>query len=711
MSVSIGNFQPELVKSLRYCFLYYPYAYTAPVVKFSALIALAKNAAIFRRMVAIMVTFTLGITLVPAQAVPQEVLELYDPAIVRDFHLTFEPLSGWEPEESELPDGWNDWDLVEKDDYIKSQPDLLEQAISAAWDTVRFDTTNTIVVKALFYERLNGEDQLPLVVGVRRKSSRALPNENDPQKIGMKVRFSHFVPGQRWRGVNQLSLENGGDVSPLYEGMAWQLHQAASTSGFYGSNYNPALAAWATVTVNGSMLGIYSSVEQRNKRFLQNRSLWTNGKTWFYEQDDIGMPELDEGPDPLADGTVIHSPTFESLCFRPFRPASGSYAATCPTPTDGLLDETLDSQIRMQEFLTQAAIDAFTTNDDALMKGKNYNFVDRTGELRRYYPWDLDSVFRSTGNNIYSSGSTSNRRGMINYTQTEWQTLILNHPGYRVRYNAIMLQLLNGPLSTASIDALFDRVRPAVSAAMKADPYLNYVVSGSVDDHFAQLRAWIATRDSEVRKQVSANAPAPRKADSTSPTVSGLTLSTTSTTPKSEIEVRATVSDNAEVLGAEVRIASGDWIALDAVDGSFGSPTEQVVGKIFAPDLDGSYQICVRGIDSSANTSALTCTTLNVSSPKTATSLTYTGQSTVKTGATFNLAATLVDTVNQSVSGVNVTFVFTGKSYLAQTNDSGVAQVSVKAPPKIGTYRVDISSAVTEAYESSSAVGNISVIK
>lgn len=57
----------------------------------------------------------------------------------------------------------------------------------------------------------------------------------------------------------------------------------------------------------------------------------------------------------------------------------------------------------MNAMLTQAAVDAFTDNDDALFShGKNFSFANFThGELkRRYYPWDLDAVFRQSDASI-----------------------------------------------------------------------------------------------------------------------------------------------------------------------------------------------------------------------------------------------------------------------------------------------------------------------
>lgn len=175
------------------------------------------------------------------------------------------------------------------------------------WDIVRFDLSNEIEVPALF----SADGEAPILVSVRRKSSRALPSESDPIKVGLKIDINEYVDGQLWHGLAKLSLENGGDVPVPYEGMAWQLHQLASQSGFYGPEENAALANWVKVSVSGIALGVYTSVEQRDTQFLRNRGVRVKGQTWFYEVDDINGWALEDG-DP-------HSPTFTELCYAPYR--------------------------------------------------------------------------------------------------------------------------------------------------------------------------------------------------------------------------------------------------------------------------------------------------------------------------------------------------------------------------------------------------------
>jgi hypothetical protein len=70
----------------------------------------------------------------------------------------------------------------------------------ADWDTIRFDLTNEIEVPAQFW----ADGEPPILVSVRRKSSRALPSEANPIKIGLKIDINELVDGQQWHGLVKL---------------------------------------------------------------------------------------------------------------------------------------------------------------------------------------------------------------------------------------------------------------------------------------------------------------------------------------------------------------------------------------------------------------------------------------------------------------------------------------------------------------------------
>ena len=362
------------------------------------------------------------------------------------------------------------------------------------WNVIRFDTTNEIEVPAWF----SADGEPAILVAVRRKSSRALPSEADPQKIGLKIDINELVDGQLWHGLNKLSLENAGDLHVLHEGMAWQVHQLAANAGFYGPEAYPALANWAQVTVNGQYLGLYSNVEQRDTQFLRNRGVRVSGLTWLYEYDDIDSWALESG-DP-------HSSAFLALCYSPFAPAGKGKkgSAACPTPSDAVLEAELDARIELDAMLAQGGIDAFLDNPDGLFShGKNFFFedFDHSGLKRRYLPWDLDAVFRSTTAGIY--GKVARR----SVSQTPYQEILLNHPGIRARYNNILASMLAGPLSEASLHAFLDTLEPILAPAIAQDPYITEDPAQTFD----ALRAWISARIPNVLAAIAANGPPPTR--------------------------------------------------------------------------------------------------------------------------------------------------------------------------------------------------------
>jgi hypothetical protein len=365
------------------------------------------------------------------------------------------------------------------------------------WDTIRHDTTNEIEVPATF--KATGDEEA-IRVSVRRKSSRALPSESDPVKIGMKVDFNEYVD-QTWRKLTKLSLENGSDEDPVSEGLAWNLHELAWAGGYYGGSVHPGLASWVRVEVNGEYLGVYVNAEERDKQFLRNRTLWFPDRTWLYEIDDIDGFELEEG-DP-------HSPTYDLLCFSPF---IGRSREACPTPGDAELATLLPAHVDMQSMLTQGAVDAFSSNGDALFThGKNFRHVDFDTDIglkRRYFMWDLDGAITNTNAHIY--GRQSKRQ----FQQTAYESVILNHPVFRAQYNSILLGMTSpgnagtpeGPLSEANVHAFLSSVEPALTAALAEDPYQPIDAAS----HFVGLRQWVSARISAVRSLATANMPAPR---------------------------------------------------------------------------------------------------------------------------------------------------------------------------------------------------------
>jgi hypothetical protein len=353
------------------------------------------------------------------------------------------------------------------------------------WDTIRHDTTDEIEVPAQFW----ADGESPILVSVRRKTSRALPSESNPIKVGLKVDINEFVDGQKWRELTKVSLENGTDSGVLDEGFAWNVHRMASTSEGYG--YLSGQAAWVRVVVNGQYIGVYLNAEQRDKQMLKNRGVWVGDKTWLYDQHDMSTIEVEEG--------VPHSPTYRALCYSPFSTLSKKNGG-CATPGDAVLTQQLNSLINMQGVLAECSVDAVTVNDDSLCRhGHNFQFADwaqDVGRRRMYFPWDLDQVFGKTSANIYANGG--GRKPSMN----AYQDVILRNPTFRAQYNGIMTALLAGPLSESSLHGFLGSLEPVLTTALETDPYPTVFGTAAT---FDGLRDWVSQRIPIIQAQVAAN--------------------------------------------------------------------------------------------------------------------------------------------------------------------------------------------------------------
>jgi hypothetical protein len=103
--------------------------------------------------------------------------------------------------------------------------------------------------------------------------------------------------------------------------------------------------------------------------------------------------------------------------------------------------------------------------------------------------------------------------------------------------------------------------------------------------------------------------------DLTPPSVTTPGLSPNPAIPGAAVTVTSTASDNVGVTSAQVQLNGGAWVAMVAVDGTFGGASEAVSGTVTAPPSAGPYSVCVRASDGSGNTSnGLTCSTLTVMS-------------------------------------------------------------------------------------------------
>ncbi|MFC1738752.1 CotH kinase family protein [Planctomycetota bacterium] len=369
-----------------------------------------------------------------------------------------------------------------------------------------------VELPAMFW--MEGEEGLKIKVAVRRKKAIAFPDENNSEKVALKIDINEYFDEDPcavsyWHGLKKLSLEANSDaIDVIAEGVACNLHRIASLTEGYG--WPVWYANWVKVYVNGTYIGLYVNNEQYDKQYLRNRDLYVSHDSWLYKfMDCFTRFELK-----IGDDTFPKSPALDALCYAPFAhpddpdlmPAGG----ICPVPDDANVFADMNQWINMARMLSSAAIDAIIANSDPLFwQSNNTYFMDwNLGDpcetrKRMYFPWDVDSSFKSYDTTIYYEGSSS-----------AYDDLILTNPVFRGQYNQIMRDLLDGPLTFADINDFLDMVEPVITAAAEADPMLmghinDRIGATTAAEVFDWLRDWFAERIPNVLAQVEFDDPTP----------------------------------------------------------------------------------------------------------------------------------------------------------------------------------------------------------
>jgi len=404
-----------------------------------------------------------------------------------------------------------DWTDIYRTDQVLN---LNVQLSLVDYQTIQADETFDIYVPAVFWVDNVSPSPGTWNVLIRRKSASPIG-----EKISYRMKLESKVGGgsSRWLNVKSFSLENGDDQDVVSEGLAWMLHRQASDPYFY----QPGLAAWVSLTMHvvnedGSIdvrpQGVYVNVELPDKRFLQNRGMWSSSSvSWLYKQDDIGLPELKEWPFDST-GPETDSPAYLALNYSPFqKQVTVRKKVINPTPNDDILEADLSQWVNMASLLRLGAANAFAVNPDELFNhGKNFFWVDfgNTADNhvpRLYFPWDLDAAIREPNASLYGTLSGTGRK--LSLKQHPYQEAILNHPVYRRWYNDILRSLVEGPLAVDVIHSFLDDSEALLTDLLLADP--NNKIGNTpeaIAAHFDGLRNWMSGRHANVSAQLEAEA-------------------------------------------------------------------------------------------------------------------------------------------------------------------------------------------------------------
>jgi spore coat protein CotH len=294
------------------------------------------------------------------------------------------------------------------------------------------------------------------------------------EKAAFKLKFDEFVPGQTFRGLKRMTLNNSlEDQSWVAERLTYAVYRHA------GLAAPRANAAW--VVVNGEDYGLYINVETEDKRFLGRWYADSDGN--LYEEMQHELVPGNEGFFELETNETANDRGDLTALFAAIDAAND---ATLLADVAGVIDT--------DAFLRYCAAEAAVWQWDGYCYtrfGPNNFRLYHEPSLDKFYflPWGMDMSWKS----YESSMDFFDARGMLFARCLAGTTC---RDAYRAELSATAdrLEALD---VVALADAWGDQVRDSVAA----DPKKETSVSG-FEDALADVRAQAAGRPADIRAQL-----------------------------------------------------------------------------------------------------------------------------------------------------------------------------------------------------------------
>lgn len=214
-------------------------------------------------------------------------------------------------------------------------------------------------------------------VGVRLKGFSSY--WTNTQKKPLKLDFNEFVPGQRFDGLRKLNLNNStGDPGMQREYVCYDLMRS--------SGVKAPRVSFSEVFMNDQYWGIYQSVEQVDKEFLQNN--FSNDQGNLFKN--LSWSKLEYNGNTTEDyNTIFSLKTNEEA-----NDWSGfiHFVDVLNNATDEEFKEKIEEVFNVDLFLKTLAVDVTTNNWDSYLEhGRNWYMYEDPGTGRFHWiPWDYN---------------------------------------------------------------------------------------------------------------------------------------------------------------------------------------------------------------------------------------------------------------------------------------------------------------------------------
>jgi spore coat protein CotH len=288
-------------------------------------------------------------------------------------------------------------------------------------------------------------------VAMRYKGNSSFMMARKSLKKSIKLDFNKFVKKRTFFGQTNLNLNNNaGDSTASRETLAYELFAAAEVPAPRTTLMRVEL------TVPGlydhKFIGLYTLVEEVNKRFLKTR--FEESKGLLLKPDMArNLPYQGENWDaykklyvPKTEGTAATQKRFIEFLKLVHQSSNAEF------------EKQIESMLDVDEFLRFLAINAMTSNLDSILSmGHNfYIYVPEKLSPIKFIPWDLNEAFGGFGMGM--TPTTQLQLSLVHAYAGENKIIerILAIPRFKQQYFKIVRELAAGAFSVPAMNARID---------------------------------------------------------------------------------------------------------------------------------------------------------------------------------------------------------------------------------------------------------------
>ncbi|MAA79517.1 MAG: hypothetical protein CL916_09680 [Deltaproteobacteria bacterium] len=302
-------------------------------------------------------------------------------------------------------------------------------------------------------------------VGIRKKGFVGSVLSGSDQRPSLKVKTNKFVDNQYLGEIERLTLNNNlTDPSRMRTCLVYSV--------FHDAGYPAPLCNLANVMVNDVSLGAYTHVEPIKKSFLRRAFGNDHGSLYESTVADFTQAHLDNGlgrweaktDETIADPTLLLE------------------IVTALTSSDEMLEETLETVLDIDLFLSFWALETIVAHGDGYNANSNNSYVyfDPDNNARAVFiPWGPDDAMRESEEMRFVQSALANR--------------LSRHSILHSMYLERLTELLD---TVWSEENLYDRIDILQAHVHSAEAYQDFELE------IGELRLWITDRRNTIQQLI-----------------------------------------------------------------------------------------------------------------------------------------------------------------------------------------------------------------